>query len=37
MDNDLDTLATALYASTDDFLKAHPERPRGGRRSVCSR
>lgn len=25
MDNDLDTLATALYASTDDFLKGHPE------------
>jgi len=24
MDNDLDTLATALYASTDDFLKACP-------------
>ena len=24
MDNDLDTLATALYASTDDFLKANP-------------
>ena len=34
MDNDLDTLATALYAGTDDFLKAHPElvpwRPRVG-------
>ncbi|MFL4476599.1 hypothetical protein ACIPVK_21635 [Paeniglutamicibacter sp. MACA_103] len=25
MDNDLDTLATALYASADDFLKAHPD------------
>jgi hypothetical protein len=24
MDNDLDTLATALYVSTDDFLKACP-------------
>ncbi len=26
MDADLDTLATALYARTDDLLKAHPER-----------
>ena len=26
MDADLDTLATALYVSTDDLLKAHPER-----------
>ncbi|KUG56313.1 transposase [Kocuria rosea subsp. polaris] len=25
MDADLDTLATALYVSTDDLLKAHPE------------
>lgn len=25
MDADLDTLATALYVSTDDVLKAHPE------------
>ena len=25
MDNDLDTLATALYVGTDDFLKARPE------------
>lgn len=25
MDNDLDTLATALYASADDFLKEHPD------------
>lgn len=24
MDNDLDTLATALYVTTDDHLKAHP-------------
>lgn len=24
MDNDLDTLATALYVTTDDFLKQHP-------------
>ena len=34
MDNDLDTLATALYVGTDDFLKAHPGlgpwRPRVG-------
>ena len=34
MDNDLDTLATALYVSTDDLLKSHPEiapwRPRVG-------
>lgn len=34
MDNDLDTLAIALYVSTDDLLKARPElapwRPRGG-------
>nr|WP_308465167.1 hypothetical protein [Glaciibacter superstes] len=34
MDNDLDTLVTALYVSCDDFLKAHPElcpwRPRVG-------
>ena len=26
MDADLDTLATALYVSADDLLKAHPER-----------
>ena len=26
VDADLDTLATALYATTDDLLKAHPER-----------
>jgi len=26
VDADLDTLATALYVSTDDLLKAHPER-----------
>ena len=26
MDADLDTLATALYARTDDLLKAAPER-----------
>ena len=26
MDTDLDTLATALYARTDDLLKAAPER-----------
>lgn len=26
MDTDLDTLATALYVTTDDFLRAHPER-----------
>ena len=26
MDADLDTLATALHVSTDDLLKAHPER-----------
>ncbi len=26
MDTDLDTLATALYATTDDLLRAHPER-----------
>ncbi|WP_188109394.1 hypothetical protein [Paeniglutamicibacter gangotriensis] len=25
MDNDLYTLAIALYASTNDFLKGHPE------------
>ncbi len=25
MDADLDTLATALYATTDDLSKAHPE------------
>ena len=25
MDNDLDTLATALYLTTDDYLKARPE------------
>ena len=25
MDNDLDTLATALYVSTDDLWKSHPE------------
>lgn len=34
MDNDLDTLATALYVTTDDYLKQHPEhapwRPRTG-------
>ncbi len=34
MDADLDTLATALYATTDDLLKAHPDwvpaRPRIG-------
>lgn len=33
MDNDLDTLATALYVTTDDYLKQHPHhapyRPRG--------
>lgn len=26
MDADLDTLATALYVSADDLLRAHPER-----------
>ena len=26
MDTDLDTLATALYVTTDDLLAAHPER-----------
>ncbi len=26
MDADLDTLATALYVTTDDLLKEHPER-----------
>lgn len=26
MDADLDTLATALYVTTDDLLKDHPER-----------
>ena len=26
MDADLDTLATALYVTTDDLLAAHPER-----------
>ena len=26
MDADLDTLATALYVTTDDLLRAHPER-----------
>lgn len=25
MDTDLDTLATALYVTTDDLLKAHPD------------
>jgi len=34
VDTDLDTLATALYVTTDDLLAAHPERvparPRGG-------
>ena len=25
MDTDLDTLATALYVTTDDLLPAHPE------------
>lgn len=34
MDNDLDTLATALYVTTDDYLKANPHltpwRPRVG-------
>jgi hypothetical protein len=25
--NDVDTLATALYATTDDMLKEHPELP----------
>ena len=34
MDTDLDTLATALYVTADDLLKAHPEqvppRPLGG-------
>jgi len=25
MDNDLETLAIALYVTTDDLLKAHPE------------
>ena len=25
MDTDLDTLATALYVTTDDLLKTHPE------------
>lgn len=29
MDTDLDTLATALYAKTDDLLKTHPERVPG--------
>jgi hypothetical protein len=40
MDNDLDTLATALYVSTDDFLKACPWlvpwRPRVGIRPLIS-
>ena len=26
MDTDLDTLATALYVTTDDLLRAHPRR-----------
>jgi hypothetical protein len=26
VDTDLDTLATALYVTTDDLLRAHPER-----------
>jgi hypothetical protein len=26
VDADLDTLATALYVTTDDLLAAHPER-----------
>jgi hypothetical protein len=26
VETDLDTLATALYVTTDDLLKAHPER-----------
>ena len=34
MDTDLETLATALYVTADDLLKAHPEilplRPRVG-------
>ena len=25
MTNDVDTLATALYATTDDMLKEHPD------------
>lgn len=34
MDNNLNTLATALYVTTDDYLNTHPElapqRPAGG-------
>lgn len=26
MDTDLDTLATALYVTTDDLFRTHPER-----------
>lgn len=40
MDTDLDTLATALYVTTDDLLRAHPERvparPRGSFQPVTS-
>jgi hypothetical protein len=37
MDADLDTLATALYARTDDLLKAAPDKRRGGRRPGSAR
>lgn len=37
VDTDLDTLATALYVTTDDLLRAHPEhvplRPKVGDRT----
>lgn len=40
MDTDLDTLATALYVTTDDLLRAHPERvptrPRGSFQPLTS-
>lgn len=40
MDTDLDTLATALYVTTDDLLRAHPERvpvrPKGSFEPVTS-
>lgn len=40
MDTDLDTLATALYVTTDDLLRAHPERvparPKGSFAPVTS-
>ena len=32
VDTDLDTLATAIYVSADDLLKARPELARGGPR-----